>query len=248
VAFGVEDTWGASPLRLASYERLFEAVPLERVWGLLNVRYVITWLEDLDVPAQPVYQEPAKRGEVDYVQRLEAEHPRGWIVHQVEVLPDEDAVLARLAQPEFDPYRVGLLTESEAASLPATLGAGGETGSLGEDAPHAGRVNFAEVSPSRLVIEVDQGAEGLLILSEVFYPGWQVQLDGQQVPILLADAVLRAVWVPAGAHVVEMTFEPGSLKLGAAISGVTLLLSAGYVMWYAVRRAKRSSDGKLAAE
>jgi hypothetical protein len=247
VAYGVEDTWGASPLRLASYERLVEAVPLERVWGLLNVGYVVTWLEDLDVPAQPVYEEPAKRGEVDYVQRLEAEHPRGWIVYQVEVLPDEDAVLSRLAEPDFDPYGAGLLTEPEAASLPATLGTGGEAGSSGEDAPHAGRVNFAEVSPSRLVIEVDQSAEGLLVLSEVFYPGWQARVDGERVPILLADSVLRAVQVPAGKHVVEMTFEPGSLQLGAVISVVTLLLSAGYVLWYAARRVRRSSDGRLAA-
>jgi hypothetical protein len=253
VAFGVEDTWGASPLRLASYERLFEQVPLERVWELLNVGYVVTWLEDLDVPAQPVYQEQARRGEVDYVQKLQREHPRAWIVYQIEELADEDAVLNRLAQPDFDPYGVALLSGPEAESMAATLGAqpGGESGPSSAGSEEGSRVqqaDFVELSPTRLSIKVDQPAVGLLVLSEVYYPGWQARVDGERVPLLLADAVLRAVQVPPGQHVVEMIFEPGSVQLGLAISAATLLASAGYAIWYWVHRVKRSSDLQPASE
>jgi len=216
--FSLEDTWGASPLRLASYERLFEELPLERAWDLLNVGYVVTWLDDIDVLSSLVYQETAKRGEVDYVHRLDREHPRAWTVYQVEVMPAEGAVLERLAEPDFDPYSEALVTEPLASPV-----AGPQDG--------GGQVRLVEYSPSRLAIEVEQAYDGLLVLSENYYPGWQAKVDGREVPIVRTNAVLRAVEVPAGEHRVEMAFKPVSVALGAAISATTLLLGSLYGLW-----------------
>jgi hypothetical protein len=215
---GLEDTWGASPLRLASYEQLFQKVPLERAWELLNVGFIVTWKDSIDPPSSLVYQAPAKRGEVDYIHRLEAEHPRAWIVYQVEVMPDEDSVLERLASKDFHPYSVALVTEP----LPTPL--------AGQPAGTA-EVSIVERSPSRLVLEVDQKDRGLLVLSEIHYPGWRARVDGQQLPIVRADGILRAVEVPAGRHLVEMTFRPASVYLGLAISATTLLFSLAYLLW-----------------
>jgi hypothetical protein len=193
-------------------------VPLERAWELLNVRYVVTWLEDLSVPAEPILEEPAKKGEVTYVHRLEAEHPRVWIVYEAEVVPSQDEALDRIAGPGFDSYSQAVLSQPLESSLPG--------GAI--DPPQA---SLTEFSPSRLVVEVDQVSDGLLVLSELYYPGWRATVDGRQAPIHRADAVLRAVEVPAGQHQVEMTFDPLSVKLGLAISGTTLLLSLAYVLW-----------------
>jgi hypothetical protein len=226
--YGLEDTWGASPLRLASYEHFVQRVPQERAWQLLNVGYVVTWLDELDVPATRIYEEPVKKEEVDYVHRLEEEHPRAWLVYEVEVLPGEDEILDRLAQPDFDPYRVALLTES----LPSSL--------AGQPAEQTARL--VDSGPSGLVVEVDQPADGLLVLSEIHYPGWQATVDGQQVPILRADGILRAVVVPTGQHRVEMTFEPLSVRLGLAISAITLLLSLAYLLWCLIVRVKKSNS------
>jgi hypothetical protein len=226
--FGLEDTWGASPLRLASYERFVDQVPQERAWELLNVRYVVTWLDDLSAPSEPVYEEPTKKGEVTYIHELEGEHPRIWIVYQTEVVSREDEMLDRIAQPDFDPYGVALLAEPLRSSL------GGQPASK----PQVGLVPtslLGDSSPSHLVVNVDQEANGLLIFSEIYYPGWQARVDGHEVPLLQADAILRAVEVPAGQHQVEMTFNPPSVKLGLAISAATLLLSLAYCLWCGIR-------------
>lgn len=232
--YGIEDTWGASPLRLASYEHFIQRVPQERAWQLLNVGYVVTWLDDLAVPthqsgsATRIYEEPTKKQEMDYVHHLDEEHPRAWLVYETEVLPGEDQVLDRLAQPEFDPYQVALLTEP----LPSSL--------AGQPAEKT--VRLVDSSASRLVLEVDQSADGLLVLSEIYYPGWRARVDGRLEPVLRADAILRAIAVPAGQHRVEMTFEPLSIRLGLAISAVTLLLSLAYLLWCLIRCVKKSDS------
>jgi hypothetical protein len=217
-AHGLEDTWGSSPLRLADYERFVAQVPPERAWALLNVRYVVTWLDDLSVPAQRILEEPAKKGEVTYVHQLETEHPRVWIVYQADVLSGQDQTLDRISQVDFEPYSLAVLNQPTRSSLPGQP----------EGVPQA---NVVELSPSRLVVDVDQEANGLLVFSELFYPGWRATVDGRRVPILRANAILRAVEVPAGQHKVEMDFDPPSVKLGLAISGATLLLSVAYVVW-----------------
>jgi hypothetical protein len=225
-AHGLEDTWGSSPLRLADYERFMDRVPLERAWELLNVHYVVTWLEDLSVPAEPVFEEPAKRGEVTYIHRLEAEHPRVWIVYEAEVASSQDEALDRVAGPGFDPYSLAVLGEPLEASLSGQVA----------DLPQA---RLAEFSPSRLLVEVDHTSDGLLVLSELYYPGWRATVDGRQAPIHRTDAILRAVEVPAGQHQVEMVFDPPTVKLGLAISGITLLLSLAYVAWYVISGARK---------
>jgi uncharacterized membrane protein YfhO len=97
-----------------------------------------------------------------------------------------------------------------------------------------------ERQPERMVLEVDMAADGLLILSEVHYPGWRAYADGEEVPIYRADHVLRAVPLRGGHHRVEMVFDPLWPKVGLAVSGVTLLLAAVLI---AVAMARRKAKG-----
>jgi hypothetical protein len=65
---------------------------------------------------------------------------------------------------------------------------------------------------------------GLLVISELFHPGWQATVDGSPAEILAADAVLRGVYLDAGEHEVEMVYRPAAVTLGAIVSGVALLV------------------------
>jgi uncharacterized membrane protein YfhO len=141
-----------------------------------------------------------------------------WIVYQAEVLQGQDQTLDRISQPDFEPYSQAVLNQPTRSSLPGQQ----------EGVPQA---SVVELSPTRLAVDVDHGANGLLVFSEIFYPGWQATVDGHATPIHRANAILRAVEVPAGQHRVAMDFNPPSVKLGLATSGATLLLSAAYIMW-----------------
>jgi uncharacterized membrane protein YfhO len=68
----------------------------------------------------------------------------------------------------------------------------------------------------------------LLVLSEPYYPGWQATVDGEPVPVLRADYILRAIPVPPGEHTIQVTFRPFSFAAGATISvltGVVLIVT-----------------------
>jgi hypothetical protein len=64
---------------------------------------------------------------------------------------------------------------------------------------------------------------GLLVLSEVMYPGWQARIDGKPAHIEAAG-LLRGLRLEAGEHEVEFGFYPATLYLGLGLSLATVLL------------------------
>jgi uncharacterized membrane protein YfhO len=63
-------------------------------------------------------------------------------------------------------------------------------------------------------IEIQALGPGILVLSEVYYPGWQVWVDGERTEIEVAKDILRAVRVESGSHRVVFIFRPWSVYLG----------------------------------
>lgn len=78
------------------------------------------------------------------------------------------------------------------------------------------------------VVSVTTRAEGrrLLVLTDVYYPGWIATIDGVEVPIHRADYAFRAVSVPPGEHLVEFRYRPNSLRYGAygSLGGGAILI------------------------
>lgn len=138
-------------------------------------------------------------------------HPRAYAARQVRSMSDARAILAALRQPGFDP-RLALvedgLTPAQAAAL------------SGSGAVH---VALRRPDPTTLLLEVTSDAPRLIVLSEMWFPGWQATLHGRRVPILRVNYLFRGVVVPAGRHTVELRYRPLSARLGAALSGLTLV-------------------------
>ena len=155
--------------------------------------------------------------------------PRAWLVHETVVQPDEEilrsVVTAKLGDGRpFDPDRLAILERPVAAPVgPVDPGASATVLSLGRD---------------RIVVETRSATPALLVLADVFYPGWKAFVDDRPVPVVRADYVLRAVPVPSGPHVVRFEFRPDSLRTGAALSGLSVLILAACGAWSAARRRR----------
>jgi hypothetical protein len=81
-----------------------------------------------------------------------------------------------------------------------------------------------------LRLQTSRKQASLLVVSEAFADGWHARLDGRPVPILRANAVMRAVAVPAGAHVVEMGFDVPLFRWAARAPLAGLLLALVWLL------------------
>lgn len=177
----------------------------------------------------PVSRHPWQRihsGDVK-VYRNDGVLPRAFLVPSAEVSPDDEATLARLRDPAFDPAQTVLLAEGQ----PLTPSAAQTS---------AGSVRIVASSPESLEIDVEAEVPAVLVVSDAWYPGWEATVDGERVPIARADLLLRGLSLRAGQHDVRMSFRPQSLRWGAAITAAALLLCVSLVLWRAWRRVDQA--------
>jgi hypothetical protein len=212
--WGLEETGGISPLRLQRYQDFLNALPEEKARQLLNVRYAISQ-RDVLTDGEPL-EEYTNPEEDFYFYRIKEPGDAAYLVYSAQVEADDRKALQRLAAPDFDPRQLAILADSPGIALPG----GGQ-----------GTARFVERLPNCLTLQVDTNADGILVLSEIDYPGWRATVDGKDTPILRADTILRAVPVRAGMHEVEMVFRPWTVFLGLAISALTLAAGLAGILW-----------------
>ncbi len=83
-------------------------------------------------------------------------------------------------------------------------------------------VEITSYSANEVDFQVKTQNGAYLFLSDTFFPGWQVSINGKLGEILRADSTFRAVEVPPGKSNVEMVYRPNSFKVGMTISVVSL--------------------------
>lgn len=95
--------------------------------------------------------------------------------------------------------------------------------------------------PNELVYETNSPKGGVVVFSEIYYPGWESYIDGKEVEHGRADYILRAMNVPAGKHTVRFAFDPKSLHVTEAIAFTSLgilILGAVVVLILQLRKGK----------
>jgi hypothetical protein len=230
LVYGIEDLGGASPLQLAAYQEMRDALPRERVWQLLGVKYVLTWEQGLAVPSRVVGTGTGRDGEPAYLHELESPGPRAWLAGEVVVEPDRSRVWQLLAAPGFDAMRQVVLAE-----LPPGFGPG--------EGECQGTVMEGERRPEIQRLVVENSGACVLVMGELDYPGWQATVNGSPVTVLQADGALRGIALEPGRHEVTLAFRPRSFAWGAGVSALALALAlmtaAAALAWQG-----RSSSGR----
>ena len=87
-------------------------------------------------------------------------------------------------------------------------------------------VAIEEAGTNRYDFRIQSSAKSLLVVSQVYYPGWRATVDGERVPVVLAaNYALTGIPVPAGDHEVHFVFDPASFKIGLAITILSILMA-----------------------
>src|SRR3989338_1186261 len=79
---------------------------------------------------------------------------------------------------------------------------------------------------------------GILVLSDSFYPGWKVYVDGVERKVMRANYFFRGVLLPSGSHRVIFRYEPGSFRYGLITTLITItLLLAFFIRDWVVEKS-----------
>ena len=85
-------------------------------------------------------------------------------------------------------------------------------------------VTITSYEPNRLTYDVNSGKGGVLVFSEIFYPGWTAAVDGEAVELGRVDYLLRAIHIQPGKHQVELAFFPKSVDTTETIAYIAFVL------------------------
>ncbi len=91
--------------------------------------------------------------------------------------------------------------------------------------PVAGQLipaNILAYGPNEVQLAVNSPQGGWLVLSDLFFPGWQARVDGIKVRVFPANYLFRAVYVQSGHHNVNFTYRPFSFYMGLVLSSITV--------------------------
>ena len=127
--------------------------------------------------------------------------PRAWTVHQTVTAPNDSAAGELVRSPDLDLRQTAVMVKTQ----PKLEQCGGED-----------RVTGFYENPSLVWLNAAMACQGLVIVSDNWYPGWRAEVDGRPAPIWKVNTVIRGVVVPAGKHTVAMRYRPFSVYFGFA--------------------------------
>ena len=201
--------------RFNGSEHLLVTAAVAPLIDLLNLKYILA-PRDLDLPAD---RYTLVRDGPTRVYRNDRAQPRAFLADDTVVLQGSDALRA---------IRDGAVDLTHQAVIDAPM----DPATRPE--PSAGQIGVAIVRSyrnDRVRIETSAGGRRLLVLTDVFYPGWRARVDGVEAPIIRTNYAFRAVALPAGRHVVEFRYEPRSFQAGGLASLAGLIVFAAALRW-----------------
>ncbi|MDP2996682.1 MAG: YfhO family protein [Bryobacterales bacterium] len=203
---GIETTGGyLASLTLNIYDMETHLAPLQRLMG---ARYYLSKAPQRE-DQRLVFEDPSglKLFENPDV------FPRAWVVHRLFVADRKHEVLGFILD------KTNLL-QTVAPILNRDLPL--------EQCSSADQLRIVENRPGRTVIDAELGCRGMLVVSDLYFPGWEATVDGRRTGIHEVYGFLRGVVVEGGQHRIEMSYRPRSVYVGGVMTaaGAVLALAA----------------------
>jgi uncharacterized membrane protein YfhO len=201
----VQITEGYSPLSLMHRQPPFNGSNFDRFLDLLNVKY---------------YVDPFFNGQSNNPILLNADYlPRAKMFYKTVYMPGDSLAAVYMNSPGFD-YRNELVVTN--------AGVADKFNKM--DSSAQGNVAILHYGINSIDLKVKTNRDGILWLSEIWYPAWKAVVDGKPVEILRVDDCFRGMQIPAGEHLVELRFSSGYFKTGLIVLVLTIVASGIFLV------------------
>ncbi|HYL38508.1 MAG TPA: YfhO family protein [Bryobacteraceae bacterium] len=136
--------------------------------------------------------------------------PRAWAVHRIATVPSVADGQA-LVRDHLEDLHSEAFVEGAVPPDWKPAPCGGDT------------VSVTRYEAERVRLRAAMACDGVVVLSDMYYPGWQALIDGKPAAIHQVNLAMRGVAVPAGDHEIQYVFRPASAYLGAILTAVGIL-------------------------
>ncbi|NWG04920.1 MAG: YfhO family protein [Syntrophaceae bacterium] len=184
--------------------------------------FILGRLGDLANPARWHYIEDI--GSINVYENLRA-MPRAWLVSEV-VSAKAEEILHAIKSSQlpngrpFNPSQTALVEEPLSFKV--------------KEWDEKSTAQVVHLSNTNMEIHTHSASPSFLVLSDVYYPGWEATIDGKPTHIFQTNYVLRGVMIPQGGHIVRFEFKPKVFYVGAVISALSLLFLIGFLSYQAI--------------
>ena len=196
------------PIFAGRYHPMFAGITARRAMDMLAVKLLLI------APGAPVQwvgaPGSAPPGSEPMLLENRTALPRAYVVHRVKSVENEDAALRLLADLRFDP-----------ASTAVVIGGGEIDQTAAGGSPGVALLSF---EPDRVTLEAELDRPGLLVLTDLMFPGWEARVDSAPAPIFRTNLLFRGLYLGSGKHVVEFEYHAPRLALGAWVSAASFLV------------------------
>jgi hypothetical protein len=130
------------------------------------------------------------------------------------VFADRDTILLGMQKPDFNPRKLVYLPPELTSKT-----------TVSEGNPGA-KVVSGKYSAHRIDLEVTAATNSLVVIAQTYFHWWRAFEGDREIPILRANHSFQALEVPAGHHQLKLVYQDDSFRLGAVISGLSVLVCA----------------------
>ena len=139
--------------------------------------------------------------------------PRSFVVHDIERANNYQEAQTLTGHQKFDFSKQAVVEERIA-----------NAGSIAAQEPSQSHSEIVHYGARNVELKVQTSRPGLAILSDVYYPGWRAEVNGQPAKIYRVNGLIRGVWLPEGEHKVVFSYWPASFQIGFALAGLSSLI------------------------
>lgn len=135
--------------------------------------------------------------------------PRAWMVNRLTAVGNEVEGRAMLSRSPEEFRRMAFVSGTPPALAPCDA---------------HGTVSSVVRQGRTLTVHAATPCAGMVVIGQTFYPGWRASIDGRPVKLYQADGFLDGVAIPAGQHVITLTWRSWTVLTGAAVTALSALL------------------------
>lgn len=216
--------WYQENLDLSSYlnqeiELIFQTNELSNnnydwsAWGFVNLGDKNILNQETNKQFKLVYNKEIKIYEnLDVI-------PRAFLVNQFIKANNENELITLMKQPNFNANSCAIYLDPD-----KKINIKSSTECNNNQSINNSKISFINISDTNTKLSVATDQEALLVLTDIYYPGWKAYVNGIEKPIIQTDLAFRGIEIYPGESIIEFKYQPKSYLFGTLISSITILI------------------------